>query len=135
MSQLPLFIDVFLAPVRDNQIVQVEIVALLLLILLDLIFGVVNACMKGEFSSSIMREGIGHKCTELGYVLVGIIADALIFTGVDMGITGPVLGAVLGGLCVVEIGSLMEIFGKINPELAQNKLFHILDSIKPRKED
>lgn len=135
MQEIPLFLDVFLAPVRDNSVVQVEIVALLLLILLDIIFGVVNACMKGEFSSSVMRRGIGHKCTELGYVMVGIIADALIFTGVDIGITGPVLGAVLGGLCIVEIGSLMEIFGDMNPDLSKNRLFHMLDSIKPKGDE
>lgn len=133
MQQLPIFLDVFLSPVRDNSVVQVEIMALLLLILLDIIFGVVNACMKGEFSSSVMRRGIGHKCTELGYVMVGIIADALIFTGVDIGITGPVLGAVLVGLCIVEIGSLMEIFGNMNPDLSKNRLFHMLDSIKPKE--
>lgn len=125
---LPLYLDVFLSPIRDNNVIQAAIVGLLALMVLDFIFGIANACIKGEYSSAKMREGLGHKCTELGYVAVGIIADGLIFAGLDIGITGPVLGFIIAYLCVMEIGSLLEIFAKINPDLANSPIFKLLAS-------
>ena len=133
-AMAPEFFDVFLAPVRDNPVAQSALVGLLALMLLDFLFGITNACLKGEYKSSKMRAGLGHKASELGYVLVGIIADGLIFAGLDIGITGPVLIFVLGYLCVMEIGSLLEIFAKMNPALAESKLFQMLESVKSASE-
>lgn len=127
---LPFFIDAFLAPVRDNQAVQVAIVGLLMLMVLDFAFGLVNAIREGNYSSKIMREGLGHKCTELGYISVGIITDGLLFAGLDIGISGPILGFVVVYLCVMEMGSLLEIFAKLNPSLAESPLGKILASVK-----
>lgn len=132
---MPQFVDVFLAPIRDNDPVQAALMGLLLLMVLDFLFGIFNACSKGEYSSSKMREGLGHKCTELGYVLVGIIADGLVFAGLDIGITGPILGFILAYLCVMEIGSLLEIFSKINPALASSPVFKLLASAQVAGED
>jgi len=124
-----LLFESFLAPVRDCFPAQVAIVALLILILLDWIFGIGNAMMKHEFSSEKMRQGIGHKCSELGFVLVGIVADAMITSGLDIGFDGPVLTTVSVYLCIMEIGSLMEIFAKINPQLAESPVFRLLSSV------
>lgn len=126
---VPTFFDVFIAPVRDNPIAQAAIVGLLLLIALDWCFGLGNAIAHHEFSSAKMREGIGHKCSELGFVLVGIIADGLLFAGLDIGLNGPVLIAVTAYLCVMEIGSLLEIFAKMNPQLADSAVFRLLQSV------
>lgn len=125
---VPLWLDVFLSPVRDCFPAQVAIVALVVLILLDWVFGVGNACAKHEFSSEKMRLGIGHKCSELGFVLVGIVADAMFFAGLDLGFTGPILTAIALYLCVMEIGSLLETFAKINPQLADSPVFKLLES-------
>lgn len=124
----PVYIDVFLAPVRDNPIAQAAIIGLLMLILLDWCFGIGNAVAHHQFSSKKMREGIGHKCSELGFVLVGIIADGLLFAGLDIGMNGPVLIAITTYLCIMEIGSLLEIFAKMNPQLAESAIFKLLAS-------
>lgn len=100
----------------------------MLLILLDWVFGIGNAIAHHEFSSSKMREGIAHKCSELGFVLVGIIADATILGGFDLGFSAPVLTAICAYICLMEIGSLLEIFAKMNPELANSPLFNVLKS-------
>ena len=126
---VPTFIDVFLAPVRDNLWSQVSITALMLLILLDWCFGVGNALGQHKFSSERMRQGIGHKCTELGFVMVGIIADGLLFAGLDIGFNGPVLVAIALYLCVMEIGSLLETFADMNPHLADTAVFKLLESV------
>lgn len=131
----PLFIDVFLAPVRDNAIVQAAMFALLILILCDILFGATNALMKHCFSSKVMREGIAHKMSELGFVIIGIIIDGLFFAGMNLGFNGPILGFIVGFLCVMEIGSLLEIIADMNPKLKDNKLFKMLESVKEPEVD
>lgn len=130
-----MLLETFFAPVRDCFPAQVAIVALLVLIVLDWLFGIGNALMKHEFSSEKMREGIGHKCTELGFVLVGIVADAMISAGLDIGFSGPVLTTIAIYLCIMEIGSLLETFAKINPELAKSPAFKLLASVHVVKND
>ena len=122
-------IEVFLSPVRDCLPAQVAIIALLLLIFLDWIFGIGNALMKHEFSSEKMRLGIGHKCTELGFVVVGIVVDAMITSGLNIGFTGPILTTISVYLCVMEIGSLLETFALINPMLAESPVFKLLKTV------
>lgn len=121
-----LLLETFVSPIRDCFPAQVAVAALLVLILLDWIFGIGNACMKHEFSSEKMRQGIGHKCSELGFVVVGIVMDAMIMSGLDIGFQGPILTTITLYLCVMEVGSLMEIFAKINPQLADSPAFKLL---------
>ena len=121
-----LLFETFISPVRDCFPAQVAIIALLLLILLDWVFGIGNACMKHEFSSEKMRQGIGHKCSELGFVMLGIGMDAMITSGLDIGFDAPILTTIAVYLCVMEIGSLLEIFAKINPQLAESPVFKLL---------
>lgn len=127
---LPQFIDVYMAPVRDNPIVQAMLFAVLILILADMLFGIINACMHHEFSSKKLREGLMHKTGELAIVLIGIIIDGLIFAGIDIGVNGPILGVMLTTIIVMEVGSLMEIAAKMNPELEAMQVFKMLASVK-----
>lgn len=124
-----LLFETFLAPVRDCFPAQVAIIALLILILLDCVFGIGNAIMKQEFSSGKMRQGIGHKMSELGFVCVGIVMDAMISAGLDIGFEAPILTTTTVYLCIMEIGSLMEIFAKINPQLGNSPVFQLLASV------
>ena len=127
---LPQFIDVYMAPVRDNPIVQAMLFAVLILILADMLFGIINACYHKEFSSKVLREGLIHKTGELALVLVGIIIDGLIFAGIDVGMNGPILGVMLTAIIVMELGSLMELAAKMNPELSGLQVFKMLASVK-----
>lgn len=135
MTVTPMFIDAFLSPVRDSVAAQVGISAVLLLMVLDIVFGLANAFAKKEYESRKMREGIAHKCAELGFLLVGIIADATIIGGVDIGFSAPVLVTVCIYLAVMEIGSLLETFAKMNPQLAKSPLFKLLASVVPEHEE
>lgn len=128
MQELPLFIDTFLIPVRDSQTAQVAIAAVLILILLDIVFGIGNALASHTYSSEKMRQGIGHKCTELGFMLVGVVVDGTIAGGFDLGYTAPVLTAICAYLCIMEIGSLLETFALMNPQLAGSAVFKLLES-------
>ena len=122
-------VEIFISPIRDCFPAQVAVIALLFLILLDWVFGISNALMQHQFSSEIMRQGIGHKCSELGFIAVGIIMDAMIMSGLNLGFQGPILTTVAVYLCIMEIGSLLETFAKINPELAHSPAFKLLASV------
>ena len=130
----PFIFESFVAPLRDNPAVEMAIVSVLVLIVLDIIFGLINALIKHEFSSKKMRDGIAHKCAELGFILVGIVIDATIVGGFDLGFSAPVLMSVCIYLALMEIGSLLETFATLNPQLADSPLFRLLESTKGIRE-
>lgn len=123
-----LLFEIFTAPIRECLPAQVAIIALLILILLDWVFGIGNAMMKHEFKSEKMREGIGHKCSELGFIAVGVVMDAMISSGLNIGFDAPILTTMAVYLCIMEVGSLMETFAKINPQLAGSPAFKLLET-------
>ena len=128
MHQIPLYIDAFLAPVRDEQAAQVAVMAVLLLTVLDVIFGLVNAIASKSFSSAKMRAGIAHKSASMGFLLVGIVVDGTIIGGLDLGFSAPVLTTICVYLCLMEVASLLETFALLNPHLSNSPLFRLLEA-------
>ena len=126
--QPPIWIDVFLIPVRDNRVAQVAVAAVLLLTLLDVLFGLLHAVISHTFSSQKMREGIGHKCVSFGLLFVADIVDGTIVGGVDLGFNAPVLVVACAYLCIMEISSLLEQFVAIDPDLKESAVFKLLES-------
>ena len=128
MHQIPLYIDAFLAPIRDEQAAQVAVMAVLLLTVLDVIFGLVNAIASKSFSSAKMRAGIAHKSASMGFLLVGIVVDGTIIGGLDLGFSAPVLTTICVYLCLMEVASLLETFALLNPHLSNSPLFRLLEA-------
>ena len=128
MHQIPMYIDAFLAPVRDEQAAQVAVMAVLLLTVLDVIFGLVNAIASKSFSSAKMRAGIAHKSASMGFMLVGIVVDGTIIGGLDLGFSAPVLTTICVYLCLMEVASLLETFALLNPHLSNSPLFRLLEA-------
>ena len=128
MHQIPLYIDAFLAPIRDEQAAQVAVMAVLLLTVLDVIFGLVNAIASKSFSSAKMRAGIAHKSASMGFLLVGIVVDGTIIGGLDLGFSAPVLTTICVYLCLMEVASLLESFALLNPHLSNSPLFRLLEA-------
>lgn len=124
------FLYNFTSPIIDNPVAQTAIAAVLILIVLDIVFGLANAVLHKEYRSERMRIGIGHKCAELGFILVGVVVDGTVIAGLDLGFSAPVLVTICIYLCLMEIGSLLETFALLNPELADSALFKILHSTK-----
>lgn len=118
-------IEIFLEPVKSSEVAQVAIVAVVLLTLLDVGFGVLNALLHREFSSSKMREGIAHKSTSFGFILVADVVDAAIIAGLDLGFNAPVLVFACSYLVLMEIASLLETFCELNPNLKDTPLFKL----------
>lgn len=127
---MPVWIDVFVAPLRDSTAAQVATIAVLILILLDWVFGIYNAMgVQHNFSSERMRLGIAHKCTELGFLLVALVIDATLAVGLDLGFDAPIYPCFCVYIAVMEIGSLLEIFVQMNPDLKDSPLFRILANV------
>ena len=125
---LPPYLDVFIAIVRDNTIAQTATVAVLALILCDWVFGIGAAIARHEFESAVMREGLWHKCAELGLLFVGIIVDGALLGGFDLGYSAPMYTALCAYICIMELGSLLEIFAKMNPDLGDSGPLKLLAS-------
>lgn len=96
----------------------------LVFIALDVVTGIAKAFATTGFNSSIMRQGFFHKLGEILAVTLTLIAD------IGLPEIGVSLDVQLSGMCCVylvlmEIGSIVENIGAINPDLVGplNKIF------------
>lgn len=95
-----------------------EILAVIVFTITDSITGIVGAMMHGTLSSTKMREGLGHK---FAYFCVFFIACFIDFEmkHVDIGFHSELTPIVTVGIVFIELSSIIENIGKINPELMQ----------------
>lgn len=124
--QPPIFIDVFLSPLRDNRVAQVAFAAFCFLMLLDILLGYAAAVKGKSVKSAKMREGLWHKTGELGVVAVGDMLDGMMLGGINMPFSAPVTTAMIVYLAINEAVSCMENAVKLDPELADKRFFRVL---------
>ena len=119
----------FLAPIMDQK-AQVAIIALMVLALMDVLFGVVNAFfIQHDFSSHEFRNGLVRKLGNLGMVAMADVIDAMLLGGLDLGVQ-PVLMTITVSLAVMEIMSLLEIFAEMHPEISDAPWYKMLRDSK-----
>lgn len=101
-----------------------EILAVFVFIVTDYITGIVGAIMHGKLSSTKMREGLGHK---FAYLCVFFIAWFIDFEmgHIDIGFHSALTPMVTIGIVLIELSSIIENIGKINPELAQAEFMKV----------
>ena len=119
----------FLAPIMDQK-AQVAIIALMILALMDVLFGVANAFfIQHDFSSHEFRNGLVRKLGNLGMVAMADVIDAMLLGGLDLGVQ-PVLMTITVSLAVMEIMSLLEIFAEMHPEISDAPWYKMLSDSK-----
>lgn len=124
--------EYFIAPILDDR-AQVAIIALMVLALLDVLFGVVNAFfVQHDFSSHQFRAGLIRKLGNLGMVVMADVIDAMLLGGLALGIQ-PVLMTITVSLAVMEIMSLLEIFAEMHPEISDAPWYKMLRDGKEQK--
>lgn len=101
-----------------------EILAVLVFTSLDYITGVINAVMHGKLSSTKMREGLGHKFAYLCTFFVAWFID-FEMGHIDIGFYTALTPLVTVGIVLIELSSIIENIGKINPKLAEAKFMKI----------
>ena len=119
----------FLAPILDDR-AQVAIIALMILALMDVLFGVANAFfVQHDFSSHQFRSGLIRKLGNLGMVVMADVIDAMLLGGLSLGIQ-PVLMTITVSLAVMEVMSLLEIFAEMHPEISDAPWYKMLRDSK-----
>lgn len=84
--------------------------------LLDLGTGLVKAIKDKNYNSSVMREGLFHKCGSILCVTLGVLVDYA-NSFLDLGIGVQVATAICTYISLMELGSIIENIGKINPNI------------------
>lgn len=101
--------------------------AALFFVATDYLTGVVKAVMQGNLSSQKMREGLGHKFAYLILIAVAYAIDT-INTHVSLGLPVNVFIVTVGGVCLIELTSILENVCEINPELKNKPFMRILNT-------
>lgn len=89
-------------------------------ILFDIGTGLLKAVFHGDINSTELRKGLYHKLSEI----IAMIGSGLLeygITYIKLGVDIPVLNVVGAYLCIMELVSILENLGDVNPALA--KLF------------
>lgn len=111
-----------------------EILAVLVFVGLDYITGVINAVMHGKLSSTKMRKGLGNK---FAYCCVFFLAWFIDFEmkHIDIGFNTALTPLATVGIVLIELSSIVENIGKINPELRDAKFMKIFTDYNDKEED
>lgn len=99
-----------------------------LFILMDMVTGLIKAFKQKNYTSTIMREGLFHKCGSLLCVTFGVLVDYA-QSVLDLGVQIPITISICAYICLMEIGSVIENICEINPDIVPEKLksyFHKL---------
>lgn len=102
-----------------------------LAIVLDIITGFTGAWLRNEISSQKMRIGAMHKLGEVFAVVLCIYVDQA-QTVLNLGFDIPMLQATTAYLVVMELLSIAENIGKMNPELSAAPIFKKLQDLKTK---
>lgn len=103
-----------------------------LFILLDMITGLIKAFKEKSYTSTIMREGLFHKCGSILCVLFGVLVDYA-QTLVDLGVNVPVAVSVCVYIILMEIGSVIENICAINPNILPDKIKAFFGKLREEK--
>lgn len=110
--------------------------AVLLLIILDIASGYINAIMKDCVSSSKMRQGILKKCGDVCVMLCAIVVEHCGgFVGINESITGAIVSGICALLCVMELTSVLENSCKINSDLPFAQVFGMFGLSEKEKDN
>lgn len=90
-------------------------------ILLDMVTGIIKAFKEKDYTSTVMRQGLFHKCGSLLCIAFGALVDYA-QQYIDIGVSVPVAIAVCSYIILMECGSIIENVAKINPEILPEKL-------------
>lgn len=106
--------------------------ATLFFIATDYLTGVIKAVLQNNLSSQKMREGLGHKFAYLILISVAYVIDT-VNMHVSLGLPVNVFIATVGGICLIELTSILENVCEINPELKNKPFMQIFDTNKKKE--
>lgn len=99
---------------------------------LDLATGLIKSFKQKNFTSSVMREGLFHKCGSILCVIFGVLVDYA-QTFIDLGVQIPLASAMCVYVILMEAGSIIENVGEINPELAPTHIKQYFSKLQSKE--
>ena len=109
------------------------VIAVFIMIVSDIISGFLKALKAGRIKSSVMKKGLISKAGEAFVVIFALVVDKLSpIININIGI--PVLQAVTIYICIMELASVIENIGAINPALA-GKLKNIFHDFTDKEDE
>lgn len=103
---------------------------ILVLIVLDVVVGLVQAAKNGDYQSAKMREGLFHKIGTILTVALAVLMQGFCSHIGDTGWDVPLVYGVCLYVAVMEVGSILENLALINPELANTKVFDMFKNTR-----
>lgn len=111
------------------------VIAPLVMICLDVMFGYIGAIRSGNLNSTVMRDGLWNKTLELLIIAAGFGTQFCIsvFGKAQLGfeVDIPVSTGICAYICVYELTSIIENIGRFSPRIGK-KFIEIL-GIDPEK--
>ena len=83
--------------------------------------GIIKALSKKNFTSSGMRLGLYHKIAEIILIVLALGVDKA-GTYIDLGLNKSICVGICGYIILMEIASIIENIGIINPNLIPSKI-------------
>lgn len=103
--------------------------AALAMMTLDVVSGFGAALIRGEVSSTKMREGLGHKAILVLMVAVAIVLQAATLHIGDMGWSFPLIVPCCVYIIVMELSSILENASSSYPALAGTPLMRLFERV------
>lgn len=110
-----------------DQHMTIAIVLTCILIALDYVTGLIKAVAQQKVQSSIMRQGLWHKLAEILAILLAylvVIEGHYLRLPFDIDFLIP---GVVAWITVMEVTSILENIGEINPELKATSFLKIFN--------
>lgn len=98
----------------------------------DFLTGAIMAIKEGNFTSTKMREGLYRKFGSIVIIVMSLLIDYA-QRYFSLGINVDVSLAVEGYIIIMEIASIIENVGKINPNILPEKIKKILGKFEENK--
>lgn len=98
-------------------LIKIAIVALVF-ILFDIITGFIKAAAKHNIDSTILRQGLLHKLSEVIAIVFAFCCEYAV-QYVELGVNLPLVAAVCSYIILMEIISVIENIVEVNPDMGK----------------
>ncbi len=88
-----------------------------ILMVLDVIVGVISACLRGEFSSREMKFGLFRKTLDIAVMMALLVVQRVAAIN---GFNVPIGTIIVGAFCIKEISSIIENYAQAGGKLPKS---------------
>lgn len=103
--------------------------AALVMMLMDILSGFVGAVVRGDVSSTKMREGIGHKALLVIVIIAAVLVQTFTLHIGDMGWSFPLIVPCCVYIIVMELTSVLENVCEAYPALNNTALMRLFERV------